>query len=223
MDALKITSCTKSNEDQYCLLCFSDIQSTAEFSQQQEDTRDSFTSENHVSSSFHKHLSLHYEAFQEAELVHHKFAVCLADLDIHCYPSIICLVLRFIDKILEYETSTFCEVSPVEDFKRSLSGHHFDFVQFGFSNFVQFGVPECDGIPLDHFPFITIPNSGPLVPLEDSMIRYIPDWRETHNLLVEKIQRHKFDPMKQSKSHHNPLVKSVLLRNLLLVKCLPLI
>lgn len=89
MDALKITSCTKSNEDQYCLLCSSDIQSTAEFLQQQEDTRDSFASENHVSSSFHKHLSLHYEAFQEAELVHHKFAVCLADLDIHCYPSII--------------------------------------------------------------------------------------------------------------------------------------
>lgn len=209
MDALKITSYTKSNEDQYCLLCSSDIQSTAEFSQQQEATRHGFASENHASSSLHKHLKLHYEAFQEAELVHHKFAVCLADLDIHCYPSIICLVRRFIDKILEYETSMFGEVGSVEDFKRSFSGHHFDFLQFGFSNFVQFEVSECEDIPLDRFPFITIHNSGPLVSLEDSMIRFIPDWRETHNLRVEKIRRHKFDPMKRSKYPHNLLVKSV--------------
>lgn len=216
VDSLKITTYTKRNKDQYCLLCSSDIQSTAEFSQQQEDSRHSFVSENHASSSLHKHLKLHYEAFQEAELVHHKFAVCIANLDIHCYPSIICLILRFIDKIVEYETSIFCEVGPVEeDLKRSLSGHHFDFVQFGFSNFVQFGVSECEDIALDHFPFITIQNSGPHVAFEDSMIRCIPDWRETHNLCVEKIQRHKFDPMKRFKYQNNQLVKSVLGTDLL--------
>ncbi|PSS01845.1 Vacuolar protein sorting-associated protein like [Actinidia chinensis var. chinensis] len=121
---------------------------------------------------------LHYEEFRTSDKIFHKYTVGLTDLDLHCYPYIIRLLVEFSDEIIKYDTyhtvqnssshSTYGEnPSPVKCF---------GFEKFGCSNF-ETSSSEWASIPLDCFPFITIYNYGSLTNLENSLVDTSPNWR----------------------------------------------
>ncbi|KAI8535314.1 hypothetical protein RHMOL_Rhmol10G0164400 [Rhododendron molle] len=123
---------------------------------------------------------LRYQEWRDLGLIFHKCTVCLSDVDFHCYPNIVRLLVEFSDKLLHYGTSLNVE-NPVS---RSMNGENmspiqsFGFTRFGFSNFSETGSSEWASIPLDCFPFVTIYNCGSLSNAQSSFIHSLPDWRK---------------------------------------------
>lgn len=153
---------------------------------------------------------LQYEARRSVGAVSRKCTVCLSDTEIHCYPYIFGLLVGFIDKLSSHDASSFGEnfSSPNENPKHPKVGPGFGMQRFGFSNFFETGSSECASIPLDHFPFVTICNSGSLGNLESSLIFAIPEWRKNLNLRDRKIRSPKFSIKKGFKNFISSTLKS---------------
>ncbi|CAH1424589.1 unnamed protein product [Lactuca virosa] len=124
-------------------------------------------------------------------MLHHdgELSIWLSDLDLHCYPHIIGLLIEFFDKLPEY--------SPSHDDKNQefvgsnsnsvLSGSYFDFQRVGCSNFYDTCSSDWESISVDHYPFVTIHNDRSLLSLESSLININPDWKKVVKIREGKI------------------------------------
>ena len=112
---------------------------------------------------------LHYKAHRKADSICHTCTASLNDVDVHCYPYIIGMLIGFSDKISGYDAVK--DGSVMGQPKSHPSVPHFQFQNFGFSNFIGTGSYEsAASIPVDHFPFVTIFNAGALTNVESSFI-----------------------------------------------------
>ncbi|KAL3502378.1 hypothetical protein ACH5RR_036827, partial [Cinchona calisaya] len=210
MEGLQIVAYPRRNEESKYLLWSSGVKSSTE-SSSQDDKDFKLQNQNENSddknSSADRCLHLHFESYRDLESTCNKCVVCLSNLDIHCYPFIVGLLVGFIDKILKLETSIVLQDSLVVNGKTSFSRPYFDFEKYGFSNFVEMGSSECASIPLDNFPFTTICNSGPFVAFETLDTYAIPHWRKAINFGVPKTQRHKLS-FKKGSRHYSHYFKN---------------
>ncbi|ONI15169.1 hypothetical protein PRUPE_3G028500 [Prunus persica] len=122
---------------------------------------------------------LQYESLRK-ESVHKKCRISLNNADVHCYPNVIRLLIAFFDKLSTYGASDHGNLpsSSTVDAANPEKVNGFGFQRFGFSNFIETGSSEHASIPLDHFPFVTICNSGSLGSLESSLLYASHEWRE---------------------------------------------
>ncbi|BFG24048.1 hypothetical protein CerSpe_103220 [Prunus speciosa] len=122
---------------------------------------------------------LQYESLRK-ESVHKKCRICLNNADVHCYPNVIRLLIGFFDKLSTYGASDHGNLpsSSSVDAGNPEKVNGFGFQRFGFSNFIETGSSEHASIPLDHFPFVTICNSGSLGSLESSLLYASYEWRK---------------------------------------------
>lgn len=146
---------------------------------------------------------LHYESYR-TDLVCNKFTLYLNDADLHCYPYVIGLLTGFFDRLSVYGTSSDSAYSPTVDTEVPNTVSGFGFQKFGFSNFFETGSSEYASISLDHFPFVTICNSGSLASLESSLLYPNSEWRKYLNLRDRKIRSPKFSIKEGSKLFHAP-------------------
>lgn len=147
-------------------------------------------------------FAIHYE-FPKTDLVCHKCTVSLNDADIHCYPHLVGLLIEFFDRLTAYGTNF--ENSSAEnntDISKAIASPGFQ--KFGFSNYIESGSSEAACIPLDHFPFVTIYNSGSLGNLESVLLYATPDWRKYFSLRDRKIESPKINMRRRSKFCHAP-------------------
>ncbi|MFS8005994.1 putative vacuolar protein sorting-associated protein [Helianthus anomalus] len=190
--ALKITSRSlKSGED--VIICLSESNYSLHSSQPQEEE---------LNVSPNGCLMLHYDG----NLVNHTCSIWLSDLDLHCYPYIIGLLVDFFNKLSEYTPSHagFKNQDLSNGFQ---SGSHIDFQRFGCSNFFQTGSCDWASIPVDHYPFVTIRNDRPLLNLENSLINISPDWKKVFKIRESKINSSKFCAKKEFQKLHIPLIE----------------
>ncbi|XP_059429987.1 uncharacterized protein LOC132163636 isoform X3 [Corylus avellana] len=150
---------------------------------------------------------LHYKSHR-TDLLRHKFTVYLNDADLHCYPYAIGLLTGFLDRLSVYDTSSEGAHSPKVDAEVPNTVPAFGFQRFGFSNFVDNGSFEYPSIPLDHFPFVTLCNSGLLVSLESSLLCPNSEWRKYLNLRDRKIITPRFGIKEACKLFHTPPLAS---------------
>ncbi|KAL5574177.1 hypothetical protein UlMin_023774 [Ulmus minor] len=138
------------------------------------------------------------------EIACRKCIIILNDVDLHCYPHVIKLLIGFFERISSHGTSSDIENSfrsPVDaDNPKKVPG--FGFQSFGFSNFVESESSENASIPLDHFPFVTISNDGSLGSLESSLLYPSNDWRKYFNLRDRRIRSPKFSIKRDSENFH---------------------
>ncbi|KAL8141634.1 hypothetical protein V2J09_014666 [Rumex salicifolius] len=95
-----------------------------------------------------------------------SFSLCLNDIELHCYPKIIGLLVDFCDGL--YGDGNEQHSDRSKESRSSGDAQALGFQKFGFSNFHDKGFSQCDGIPLCQFPFVRMYNSGsgePSVPL----------------------------------------------------------
>ncbi|KAG2700491.1 hypothetical protein I3760_06G000100 [Carya illinoinensis] len=146
---------------------------------------------------------LHYES-PRTESLCHKCTVCLNEADLHCYPYIIGLLVGFVDKLSVYGKASNVAYSTTLDAEVQNTMTGFGFQRFGFSNFFETGSSDYASIPLDHFPFVTISNSGPIASLESSLLYPNSEWRKHLNLRNRKFKSPKFSIGVGSKLFHAP-------------------
>lgn len=168
------------------------------------DRSDSYTD---VNLSAEECFLLHYESHR-TDLVCHKFTLHFNDADVHCYPYVIALLTGFFDRLSIYGTSSDSTYSPTVDTEVPNTASGFEFQRFGFSNFFETGSSEYASIPLDHFPFVTICNSGSLASLESSLLYPNYEWRKYLSLRDRKIRSPKFSIKEGSKLFHAPKLLS---------------
>ncbi|KAF1899682.1 hypothetical protein Lal_00019812 [Lupinus albus] len=151
-------------------------------------------------------FAMHYES-SRTDLVCHKFIVNLHNVDIHCYPHVVGLLVGFFNRLsafsTQFEKSSACNTA---DISKILSS--FGLQKFGFSNYFEFGSSDSACIPMDRFPFITIYNTGSLGDLESSLIYPIPDWRNCFTMRDRKINSSKINMRKGSKFFQDSPSKS---------------
>ncbi|THG06620.1 hypothetical protein TEA_005243 [Camellia sinensis var. sinensis] len=197
MKAFKIITYLLEGDKDGQILCSSGNPFSVQYVQQQDrDFEHSNQSENcrDKSTSADGCVRLHYEECRNLDIIFHKYEVCLSDVELHCYPYIVRLLVEFSDKILRYGTSHAVKNS----FSASMNGENsiaiqcFGFEKFGSSNFSETGSSEWANIPLDRFPFVTVYNFGCLSDLESSLIRTIPEWRKILKLRERKDGSPKF-------------------------------
>lgn len=189
--ALKITSRSlKSVED--LIICISENNFSTP-SQQQEDE---------LNVSPNGCLMLHYDG----DLVNHKFNIWLSDVDLHCYPYIIGLLVDFFNKLSEY-TPSHADVQNQDLSNGFQLGSYFQFQRFGCSNFFQTSSSDWDSISVDHYPFVTIHNDKSLLNLEDSLININPDWKKVLNIRESKINSSKFCAKNEFQKLYTPLIE----------------
>lgn len=146
---------------------------------------------------------LHYKAHRKADLICHTCTASLNDVDVHCYPYIIGMLIGFSDKISGYDAVK--DRSVMGQPKSHPSVPHFQFQNFGFSNFIETGSYEsAASIPVDHFPFVTIFNSGALTNVESSFIYAGSEWRNFLNLRNGKIGQTKACSKPELEKLHAP-------------------
>ncbi|KAL8217291.1 hypothetical protein R6Q57_024128 [Mikania cordata] len=190
--ALKITSHSlKSGED--LIICLSEYNFAAHSSQQQEDE---------LNVSANGSLMVHYDG----DLVNHKFSIWLSDVDLHCYPYIIGLLVDFFNKLSEY-TLSHAAVKNQDLSNGFQSASYFEFQRFGCSNFFQSSSSDWDSILVDHYPFVTIHNDRLLLSLENSLININPDWKKVLNIRESKINSSKFCAKKEFQKLYTPLIE----------------
>ncbi|KAI3688356.1 hypothetical protein L1987_82068 [Smallanthus sonchifolius] len=190
--ALKITSSSlKSGED--LIICLSENKFSTHSSQQQEDE---------LNVSPNGCLMLHYVG----DLVNHKFSIWLSDVDLHCYPYIIGLLVDFFNKLSEY-TPSHAAVKNQDLSNGFQSCSYFEFQRFGCSNFFQTSSSDWDSISVDHYPFVTIHNDRSLLNLENSLINISPDWKKVLNIRESKINSSKFCAKKEFQKLYIPLIE----------------
>lgn len=150
---------------------------------------------------------VHYKSHR-TDLLCHKCTVYLNDADLHCYPYAIGLLTGFFDRLSVYGTSSEGAHSPKVDAEVPNTVPAFGFQRFGFSNFVDNGSSEYPSIPLDHFPFVTICNSGLLVSLESSLLYPNSEWRKYLNLRDRKIRTPSDGTFSCERFHSPPLAST---------------
>ncbi|XP_058197048.1 uncharacterized protein LOC131313017 isoform X3 [Rhododendron vialii] len=176
--AVKIISSLLDSDKDGHILCSSGNIIPVDYAQQQDASQRENSSGK--STSADGCFVLQYQEWRDLGLIPHKCTVCLSDVDFHCYPNIVRLLVEFCDKLLHYGTSLNVE-NPVS---RSMNGENMSPIQsfglerFGFSNFSETGSSEWASIPLDRFPFVTIYNCGSLSNAQSSLIHALPDWRK---------------------------------------------
>ncbi|XAR69469.1 hypothetical protein NMG60_11001060 [Bertholletia excelsa] len=212
MKALKLMTLSLEADEDGKILCSSGFQTSIQYAEHQ-DRGVKYSDE--TESSLDKNTSangcfvLHYVACRNLNAVLHKYRVCINDVDLHCYPSIIGLLVDFSNKILQYSTSHAAENSfggPMES-GSAAPVPCFEFEKFGCSNFYAAGSSDWASIPLDFFPFVTISNSGSLGNLEGSFIHTNAEWRNSLKFMDRKIRSPKFST-KGSKMFLGPLSNS---------------
>lgn len=142
---------------------------------------------------------LYCEAKRSVNNAYNKLSICLNDVDLHCYPHIIGLLIGFFDRISSYGASGAGEIystSDVDD-KNPKTVPCFLFQRFGFSNYFETGSSDQASISLDSYPFITICNHGYLGGLESSLLYPIPEWRKVFNLRDRKFRNPKCSSLKK--------------------------
>ncbi|KAL2933168.1 putative vacuolar protein sorting-associated protein 13D [Bienertia sinuspersici] len=117
---------------------------------------------------------VHYIAHKNVQVVHHSLTLYLRDMEFHCYPYIVRLLVGFCDKLMFYDTSGIVDNSSHQMEVKPTKNPHFNFQRFGFSNFCKNGFVEWASMPLDQFPFVAIHNSGLLQSLDSNIL--IPEW-----------------------------------------------
>ncbi|KAK7315042.1 hypothetical protein VNO77_33574 [Canavalia gladiata] len=142
-------------------------------------------------------FAIHYES-PRTDVISHNFFMHLSNADIHCYPHIAGLLVGFFHKLSTY-TSSFEKSSASNSVDMSKMFSSFALQKFGFSNYFEFGSTDSACIPLDHYPFVTIYNSGSLGNLESALIYTIPDWRKYFTLRDRKIKSSKINIRRGSK------------------------
>lgn len=176
--AVKIISSLLDSDKDGHILCSSGNVIPVNYAQQQDASQGENSSGK--STSADGCFVLRYQEWRDLGLILHKCTVCLSDVDFHCYPNVVRLLVEFSDKLLHYGTSLNVE-NPVSG---SMNGENmspiqsFGFKRFGFSNFSESGSSEWASIPLDCFPFVTIYNCGSLSNAQSSLIHALPDWRK---------------------------------------------
>ncbi|KAM1717129.1 hypothetical protein COP2_025269 [Malus domestica] len=146
---------------------------------------------------------LQYESLRN-ESVRQQCRICLNNTDIHCYPYVIRLLIEFFDKLAAYGASNY----GMNSFSSSVDAGNpnkvggFGFERFGFSNFLESGSCEHASIPVDHFPFVTLCNSGSLGSLESSLLYASHDWRKYFTLKDSRIISPQSNTKKVSKYFH---------------------
>ncbi|KAL2927751.1 putative vacuolar protein sorting-associated protein 13A [Bienertia sinuspersici] len=117
---------------------------------------------------------VHYIAQKNVQVVHHSLTLYLRDMEFHCYPYIVRLLVGFCDKLMFYDTSGIVDNSFHQMEVKPTKNPYFNFQRFGFSNFCKNGFVEWASMPLDQFPFVAIHNSGLLQSLDSNIL--IPEW-----------------------------------------------
>ncbi|KFK27746.1 hypothetical protein AALP_AA8G423700 [Arabis alpina] len=131
-------------------------------------------------------LSLKCKVSQSKSYVSHNYTIYWMGAELHCYPHIIGLLTRFVDKITSYKFAS-ADTNPLSHTAVTSTPTEipqFGFERFGFSNFI--GSRSCGCIPLDKYPFVTIYNSGSLGSLESSLCYSTSDWRKLFILRNKK-------------------------------------
>ncbi|KAF9591494.1 hypothetical protein IFM89_004548 [Coptis chinensis] len=137
---------------------------------------------------------LHYQAQGSVAIGCPKYSISLMDLDLHIYPDIVGLLLKFFDNLPGYGSSSSahsCKSAPISNIgiDDTILRSSSELPNFGFSNFYEAGSTALEGIPLDHFPFLTINNSGSLGSLEQSLIHKNFEWRRAFSVRDNKSIR----------------------------------
>lgn len=137
---------------------------------------------------------LHYEAYRRADTVVNKCTVGLNDIDFHCYPYIVGLLVGFYNKLSAYGSPFTSDdsFSLVTEAKSPRRRAGLEFERFGYSNFIETGSSDHASISLDNYPFVTLCNSASLGSIESSLHYPIADWRRLFNLRERKIKSTKF-------------------------------
>ncbi|KAF5186003.1 putative Vacuolar protein sorting-associated protein, partial [Thalictrum thalictroides] len=110
-----------------------------------------------------------------------KYSIYLTDLDLHIYPNIVGLLCKFFDQLSGNGTissARSCKNSVVShtEIKHTFKKSSLEHQKFGFSNIYEDGSTASEGIPLDYFPFVTMPYSSTRGSLNLSLIHAIPEW-----------------------------------------------
>lgn len=152
---------------------------------------------------------LQYESHLK-ETVPHKCRICLNNADLHCYPYVIRLLVAFFDKLSSYGASNHGKnsLSSSMDARNPKSVPDFGCQRFGFSNFVENGSSEYASIPLDHFPFVMLSNTGSLGNLESSLLYASHEWRKYFSIRDSRIISPQSSIKKVSEKFHAPALKS---------------
>ncbi|KAF3943895.1 hypothetical protein CMV_029587, partial [Castanea mollissima] len=210
MKALNITTYPLRGEgENHVLFSCGNASSTTSMYQHDTDIGLNDRSDNYTGINFSAEecFLLHYESHR-TDLVCQKFTLHFNDSDVHCYPYVIGLLTGFFDRLSIYGTSSDSTYSPTVDTEVPNTASGFGFQRFGFSNFFETGSSEYASIPLDHFPFVTICNSGSLASLESSLLYPNYEWRKYLNLRDSKIRGPKFSIKEGSKVLHAPKLLS---------------
>ncbi|CAH1430213.1 unnamed protein product [Lactuca virosa] len=149
-------------------------------------------------------LMLHYDG---------DLSIWLTDLDLHCYPHIIGLLIEFFDKLPEYSSSHLHD-DKNQEFVVSNSNNVLSGSYFGCSNFYDTCSSDWESISVDHYPFVTIHNDRSLLSLESSLININPDWKKVLNIREGKINCSKKEFQKLSVSDPHLVVINLDLRSI---------
>lgn len=192
MKALKMTTCQLGGERESCILLSSGNPFASSCAYKQEMSSgigDRTRNFSHRTTSAEACFLLRYEVCRSAGLVCPKYTLSLDDADLHCYPYIFGLLAGFCERMSLYSTAfTGKKSSSKMNANTQQEAPHFGFQKFGFSNFTESGSSEFESISLDHYPFVTIKNSGSLGNLESSLLYSIPEWRKLFNLREKKFR-----------------------------------
>lgn len=148
---------------------------------------------------------LHYVVQRKLNLMTHNYNVWLSDIDLHCYPHIVGLLVGFSDKINGYHSSHAVKDRPIAEDNQSLSGSGFEFQRFGYSNYFEAESSEMSSIPLDHYPFVTIENVGSLLNIDSSLIYPDSEWRNVLKLRHGDIRSPRLSVKKEARKLTAPL------------------
>ncbi|CAK9182445.1 unnamed protein product [Ilex paraguariensis] len=211
--ALRILSYSRKDEKDKHVLCSSgNVWEAYSAYPSEADVRLSNESENydHKIRSAGECFLLHFGSRTNVNLICRKCTVCLSDIEFHCYPYIVGLLVGFSDKISKYGPSHLVEDSPSSavDCNNPLRKPFFEFQRFGYSKFFQTGTSECANIAVDDFPFVTVYNAGSLFSFGSSLIHAVPEWRTVLNSRDRKMRSDECIVKKESNSLFGPAVKS---------------
>ncbi|KAK4267115.1 hypothetical protein QN277_023943 [Acacia crassicarpa] len=144
-------------------------------------------------------LAINYEA-PRTNIAGQKCTMYVNNASIHCYPHVVGLLVRFFDRLTACGTTSE-NLSAGNDTDVSKAIASVGLQKFGFSNYIEPGSSESACIPVDHFPFVTICNSGSLGNLENVLLYSIPDWRKYFILRDQETKSPRIN-MRRSKFCH---------------------
>ncbi|XP_057249486.1 uncharacterized protein LOC104905906 isoform X4 [Beta vulgaris subsp. vulgaris] len=167
MRTVEITSYRQMDESSSNTICSSSMPSG-------EAVRSEDAGHDECKKSSDESLFLHYILHRRGQINHHNCTLYLSEIEFHCYPYMVQLLVRFCDKLM-YGSSGVDKSSFHHELKPT-DVPTFEFQRFGMSNFCENGFADLASIPLDQFPFVAIRNSGCLRSLNSAVI--IPEWRK---------------------------------------------